>query len=60
MYVYQDCQQLHFHTKYAKSGTFWKALGWKSVAYFVAVWYLYILPFWHSLWPFGILVATLE
>jgi hypothetical protein len=36
-----------FNTKCAIFGTFWKALGWKSVKYFVALWYSYC--------PFGIL-----
>jgi hypothetical protein len=35
--------------------TFWKALGWKSVMYFVLI----ILPFWYILWAFGILVPIL-
>jgi hypothetical protein len=28
-----------FRTKFLNFGTFWKAFGWKSVMYFVAIWY---------------------
>jgi hypothetical protein len=47
----QVCQMVYFQTKKKQLGKFWRALEWKSLVYFMAVWNLYIL------WPFDDLVG---
>jgi hypothetical protein len=41
----QGCQMIYFHTKNPNLGTFWRALEWKMLVYFLANW--------NNLRPFG-------
>jgi hypothetical protein len=36
--TYQDCQMVSFQTKNPKLGKFWRALAWKMLIYFMAIW----------------------
>jgi hypothetical protein len=46
MYWDQGCQMVYFRTENTNLGKFWRALGWKMLVYFMAIWYI--------LWSFGI------
>jgi hypothetical protein len=35
----QGCQMVYFHTKKSQLGYFWRALEWKMLLYFMAIWY---------------------
>jgi hypothetical protein len=34
----QGCQMVYFQTKNPNLGTFWRALEWKMLVYFMAIW----------------------
>jgi hypothetical protein len=42
----QGCQMLWFQTKNPNLGKYWRALKWKRLVYYMAIW--------NILWPFGI------
>jgi hypothetical protein len=42
----QGCQMVYFQTKNPNLGKFWRALDWKMLIYFMAIW--------NILWRFGI------
>jgi hypothetical protein len=45
----QWCQMLYFHTKNHNSGTFWTALEWKMLVYFIAIGYVHFTVIWKIL-----------
>jgi hypothetical protein len=49
--IHQGCQMVHFKTKNANFGIFWKALRWTTLGYFIVIWYNYL--------SFGIFIAIL-
>jgi hypothetical protein len=42
----QGCQMVYFQTENPNLGKFWRALEWKRLVYYMAIW--------NKLWPFGI------
>jgi hypothetical protein len=53
----QGCQMVYFQNKNTILGSFWRALEWKMLAYFVPIWniyYGYLVYYW---WSFGNFVA---
>jgi hypothetical protein len=51
----------YFHIKTPNLGIFWKALEVENVGifydhleYVTAIWYIFIMAIWYSLWSFGI------
>jgi hypothetical protein len=40
--LHQGCQMVYFKTKNLKLGIFWRALEWKMLVYFAAVWYNFL------------------
>jgi hypothetical protein len=49
---HQGCQMVSFQTKNPNLGKFWKALDWKMLKYFRAIWNIFT-DIWDILWPFG-------
>jgi hypothetical protein len=49
---HQGCQMVYFKTKKPNMGIFWRALEWKMLVYFRAVWY-------NIHWPFDIVCGHL-
>jgi hypothetical protein len=56
---FKGCQIVYFHTKNPTLGNFWRALEWKSLVYYLAMWNI-LRPFGTFYgplviqWPFGI------
>jgi hypothetical protein len=44
----------YFETKNHTLGEFCRALQWKMMVHFMAIWYMYFVTIWCILWSFGI------
>jgi hypothetical protein len=52
----QSCQMVYFETKNSNLGIFWRALDWKILLNFIAVWCLYFMSirYFISFWVYCI------
>jgi hypothetical protein len=53
----EGCQMVCFQTKNPNSGTFWRALEWKMLVYFMVFWNILRSFGTYILWPFGNVVV---
>jgi hypothetical protein len=54
----QDCHMVYFHSKTPDLGLFLRALDWKMLVYFMAL-FEYFTAIWYILWPFVIFYGHL-
>jgi hypothetical protein len=55
----QGCQMVYCQTKIPDLGTFWRALEWKMLLYFMIMWNILWPYVWYNLWQFGIICCHL-
>jgi hypothetical protein len=44
---------VYFQTKNPNLGNFWSALDWNMLVYFTAVWSIFRIHIWYTVWRFG-------
>jgi hypothetical protein len=53
----QGYQMVYFQTKNPILSKFWRALEWKILVYYLAIWNMYFTSIWYILWPFDNIVV---